>query len=51
MGQEMTRQIGDIRAGLMRAINRQTVGMNRPLVAILIAVLGLCGIQVGKLLA
>jgi hypothetical protein len=47
--QEMARGIGDARAELLAAINRQTVWMNGLLVAILIPVLGLFGILIGKL--
>ena len=42
-------EIADTRAQLMRAINRQTFWMNGFLAALLIAVLGLCGVLVGKL--
>jgi hypothetical protein len=47
--QELARQIGDTRAELMRAINRLTFWMNGFLAALLVAVLGLCGILIGKL--
>jgi hypothetical protein len=47
--QELARQIGDTRAELMGAINRLTFWMNGFLAALLVAVLGLCGILIGKL--
>jgi hypothetical protein len=47
--QELARQIGDTRTELMRAINRLTFWMNGFLAALLVAVLGLCGILIGKL--
>jgi VIT1/CCC1 family predicted Fe2+/Mn2+ transporter len=47
--QELARQIGETRAELMHAINRLTFGMNGFLAALLVAVLGLCGILIGKL--
>jgi hypothetical protein len=46
---ELARQIGDTRTELMRAINRLTFWMNGFLAALLVAVLGLCGILIGKL--
>jgi hypothetical protein len=46
--QELARQIGDTRAELMGAINRLTFWMNGFLAALLVAVLGLCGILIGK---
>jgi hypothetical protein len=47
--QELARQIGETRTELMRAINRLTFWMNGSLAALLVAVLGLCGILIGKL--
>ena len=47
--QELARQIGETRTELMRAINRLTFWMNGFLAALQVAVLGLCGILVGKL--
>jgi hypothetical protein len=47
--QELAVQIGETRTELMRAINRLTFWMNGFLAALLIAVLGLCGILIGKL--
>jgi hypothetical protein len=47
--QELASQIGETRTELMRAINRLTFWMNGFLAASLIAVLGLCGILIGKL--
>jgi hypothetical protein len=47
--QELARQIGDTRAELMGAINRLTYWMNGFLAALLVAVLGLCGILIGQL--
>jgi hypothetical protein len=54
--QELAREAGsirtelaDTRTELMRAINRLTFWMNGFLAALLIAVLGLCGVLVGKL--
>jgi hypothetical protein len=47
--QELARQIGNTRAELMGAINRLTFWMNGFLAALLVAVLGLCGILIGKL--
>jgi hypothetical protein len=47
--QELARQIGETRTELMRAINRLTFWMNGFLAAPLVAVLGLCGILIGKL--
>ena len=47
--QELARQIGETRSELMRAINRLTFWMNGFLAALLVAVLGLCGILIGKL--
>jgi uncharacterized membrane protein YccC len=47
--QELARQIGDTRAELMGAINRLTLWMNGFLAALLVAVLGVCGILIGKL--
>ena len=47
--QELARQIGETRTELMRAINRLTFWMNGCLAALLVAVLGLCGILIGKL--
>jgi hypothetical protein len=47
--QERGRQIGDTRAELMGAVNRLTFWMNGSLAALLVAVLGLCGILIGKL--
>jgi hypothetical protein len=47
--QELARQIGETRTELMRAINRLTFWMNGFLAALLVAVLGLCGILIGKL--
>jgi hypothetical protein len=46
---ELARQIGETRTELMRAINRLTFWMNGFLAALLVAVLGLCGILIGKL--
>jgi hypothetical protein len=42
-------ELADTRTELMRAINRLTFWMNGFLAALLIAVLGLCGVLVGKL--
>jgi small-conductance mechanosensitive channel len=47
--QELAKQIGDTRSELLRAINRLTFWMNGFLAALLVAVLGLCGILIGKL--
>jgi hypothetical protein len=47
--QELASQIGETRTELMRAINRLTFWMNGFLAALLFAVLGLCGILIGKL--
>jgi hypothetical protein len=47
--QELANQIGETRTELMRAINRLTFWMNGFLAALLVAVLGLCGILIGKL--
>ena len=47
--QELASQIGETRTELMRAINRLTFWMNGFLAALLVAVLGLCGILIGKL--
>ena len=47
--QELARQIGETRTELMRAIDRLTFWMNGFLAALLVAVLGLCGILIGKL--
>jgi uncharacterized membrane protein YccC len=47
--QELAAQIGETRTELMRAINRLTFWMNGFLAALLVAVLGLCGILIGKL--
>ena len=54
--QELAREMGsirtelaDTRTELMRAINRLTFWMNGFLAALLIAVLGLCGVLLGKL--
>jgi hypothetical protein len=47
--QDLARQIGDTRTELMGAINRLTFWMNGFLAALLVAVLGLCGILIGKL--
>ena len=47
--QELAYQIGDTRAELMGAINRLTFWMSGFLAALLVAVLGLCGILIGKL--
>ena len=47
--QELAEQIGETRTELMRAINRLTFWMNGFLAALLVAVLGLCGILIGKL--
>jgi hypothetical protein len=46
---ELAEQIGDTRTELMRAINRLTFWMNGFLAALLVAVLGLCGVLIGKL--
>jgi hypothetical protein len=46
---ELAQQIGALRGELLGAINRQTFWMNGLLVALLIAVLGLCGVLIGKL--
>ncbi len=42
-------EIADTRTELMRAINRLTFWMNGFLAALLVAVLGLCGVLIGKL--
>jgi hypothetical protein len=42
-------EIADSRTELMRAINRLTFWMNGFLAALLVAVLGLCGVLIGKL--
>ena len=54
--QELAREAGSIRTDiadtrteLMRAINRLTFWMNGFLAALLVAVLGLCGVLIGKL--
>jgi hypothetical protein len=47
--QDLAQQIGETRAELMGAINRLTFWMNGFLAALLVAVLGLCGILIGKL--
>jgi small-conductance mechanosensitive channel len=54
--QELAREMGsirtelaDTRTELMRAINRLTFWMNGFFAALLIAVLGLCGVLLGKL--
>jgi hypothetical protein len=47
--QELASQIGETRTELMRAINRLTFWMNGFLAALLVAVLGLCGILIGRL--
>ena len=47
--QELAQQIGETRAELMRAINRLTFWMNGFRAALLVAVLGLCGVLIGKL--
>jgi hypothetical protein len=47
--QELAAQIAETRTELMRAINRLTFWMNGFLAALLVAVLGLCGILIGKL--
>ena len=47
--QKLAVQLGETRTELMRAINRLTFWMNGFLAALLIAVLGLCGILIGKL--
>ena len=47
--QELASQIGETRTELMRAINRLTFWMNGFLAALLVAVLGLCGILLGRL--
>ena len=54
--QELAREAGSIRTEiansrteLMRAINRLTFWMNGFLAALLVAVLGLCGVLIGKL--
>jgi hypothetical protein len=46
---ELARQIGETRTEVMRAINRLTFWMNGFLAALLVTVLGLCGILIGKL--
>ena len=46
---ELAQQIGETRAELLGAINRLTFWMNGFLAALLISVLGLCGILIGKL--
>ena len=47
--QELASQIGETRTELMRAINYLTFWMNGFLAALLVAVLGLCGILIAKL--
>ena len=47
--QELAAQIAETRTELMRAINRLTFWMSGFLAALLVAVLGLCGILIGKL--
>jgi hypothetical protein len=54
--QELTRETGSLRVEiattrteLMRAINRLTFWMNGFLAALLVAVVGLCGVLIGKL--
>jgi hypothetical protein len=54
--QELARRTGSLRVEiattrteLMRAINRLTFWMNGFLAALLVAVLGLCGVLIGKL--
>ena len=47
--QEPALQIGETRTELMRAINRLTFRMNGFLAALLVAVLGVCGILIGQL--
>lgn len=47
--QELASRIGETRTELMRAINRLTFWMNGCLAALLIAVLGICGVLIGKL--
>jgi hypothetical protein len=47
--QDLAQQIGETRAELMRAINRLTFWMNGFRAALLVAVLGLCGVLIGKL--
>jgi hypothetical protein len=42
-------EIADTRTELMRAINRLTFSMSGFLAALLVAVLGLCGVLIGKL--
>jgi small-conductance mechanosensitive channel len=42
-------EIADTRTELMQAINRLTFWMNGFLAALLVAVLGLCGVLIGKL--
>jgi hypothetical protein len=54
--QELTKETGSLRVDiaatrteLMRAINRLTFWMNGFLAALLVAVVGLCGVLIGKL--
>jgi archaellum component FlaC len=46
---ELAQQIGETRTDLMHAINRLAFWMNGFLAALLVAVLGICGVLIGKL--